>query len=493
MGTSYIYGTETGVNTTSGNTTIVESGGLFAATTVENGGTEIVLAGGQTGEYGGGTGTSFNSYGTFINGGTLELQSGALLGANIEFNTSSGTYPPQATTGGVLKIDGATNPSLDSSSNPASNYTILNFTPGNTIDLTGVAYDTAGTVTLLTGNELQIVENGVTYDLQLGSGSNFTGEYFHLSADTITGTGSGTAIIVNTTPPCYCGGTLISTERGEVAVEDLAIGDCVITANRERRLIKWIGTRAYSPRFAGNNPDLLPIRFKAGSLDENIPVRDLLVSPKHAMFLDGVLIPAEHLVNGATIVKEAATEDIRYFHIELESHDVLIAEGALSESFVDDDSRGMFQNAHQFRELYPEVKWAAAAYCAPRVEDGYALDRVRRRLAQRAGLPCPAATDFGALFGAVETGDHEGVSGWAQNAAFPDAPVCLDVMVDAAFFCYAYADGERRGGGRRFAVRFVSPLDPSRPHEIELRRSADGAVLGSGLFLAARATRHAAA
>uniref|UniRef100_UPI003F9C21F4 Hint domain-containing protein n=1 Tax=Rhodoblastus sp. TaxID=1962975 RepID=UPI003F9C21F4 len=292
---------------------------------------------------------------------------------------------------------------------------------------------------------------------------------------------------------CYLEGTRILTENGEVAVEDLRIGDPVVTASGAPRPIVWIGTRAYSARFAGNNPDLLPIRFRAASLAEGVPARDLLVSPKHAMFLDGVLIPAEHLVNGATIVQEKPEDDFHYFHIELESHDVLIAEGALSESFVDDDSRSMFQNAHEYKKLYPEARRKEPVYCAPRVGDGFALDRVRRRLAQRAGLPCPAATDFGALLGEVETCDHEGVSGWAQNAAFPDAPVCLDVMVDAAFFCYAYADGEQKGEGRRFAARFASPLGPSRPHEIELRRSADGAVLATRFFLAAGAPKHAAA
>uniref|UniRef100_UPI003FD8B138 Hint domain-containing protein n=4 Tax=Rhodoblastus sp. TaxID=1962975 RepID=UPI003FD8B138 len=292
---------------------------------------------------------------------------------------------------------------------------------------------------------------------------------------------------LSTSAACYCRGTLIATEKGEVAVEDLTIGDRVLTKSGALRPIKWIGTRAYSVRFARNNPDLLPIRFKAGSLAENVPARDLFVSPHHAMFLDGVLIPAEHLVNGATIVQEAPGEDIHYFHIELESHDVLIAEGALSESFVDDDSRGMFQNAHEFRALYPGERQNEAVYCAPRVEDGYALDRVRRRLAERAGLVYPAATDFGALLGVVEHCDDEGVSGWALNTAYPNAPVCLDVIVDGAFVGFAYTEAERPNGDRGFDLRFAPALDRSCEHKIELRRSADGARLGAGLFLGANA------
>ena len=205
--------------------------------------------------------------------------------------------------------------------------------------------------------------------------------------------------------------------------------------------------------------------------------RDLMVSPKHAMFLDGVLIPAEQLVNGATIVQEPPGEDIHYFHLELESHDVLIAEGAFSESFVDDESRGIFQNAHEFGKLYPEEPAKQAVYCAPRVEDGFILDRIRRRLAGRAGLAYPAATNFGALLGEIEHCDREGVSGWALNTAFRKATVCLDVIVDGVFAGYAYAETARKKGGWRFDLRYPAVLDPSRPHEIDLRRSADGARL----------------
>ncbi len=287
-------------------------------------------------------------------------------------------------------------------------------------------------------------------------------------------------------PACYCAGTRIAAARGEVAVEDLKIGDLVRTMSGAFRPLKWIGRRAYSARFAGNHPDLLPIRFKTGSLADNVPARDLLVSPKHAMFLDGVLIPAEQLVNGATIVQEQPGNDVHYFHLELETHDVLIAEGAFSESFVDDDSRGMFQNAHEFRELYPDERRKEAAYCAPRADDGYTLDGARRRLAGRAGLPYPKAPDFSMLCGAVEHCDHEGVSGWALNTACRDAPVCLDVIVDGVFTDYAFAEAAREKGGRSFALRFPAALDPSRPHEIELRRSADGALLEKVLLPEAR-------
>ena len=180
-------------------------------------------------------------------------------------------------------------------------------------------------------------------------------------------------------------------------------------------------------------------------------------------------------------------------NVELESHDVLIAEGAPSESFVDDDSRAMFQNAHEFRALYPEAGRREALYCAPRVESGHSLDRIRRRLSERAGLESAAPMDLGDLCGSVETCDGTILSGWARNGAFPEGPVCLDVYLDGDFICHAYADRGRDGGGRGFSLRFPETLDLARPHEVSVRRSADGAPLGKSLCLGAFEARHAAA
>jgi hypothetical protein len=91
------------------------------------------------------------------------------------------------------------------------------------------------------------------------------------------------------------------------------------------------------------------------------------------MYLDGVLIPASALVNGVSIVQAQKVDKVEYFHLELETHDVIIAEGALS----------MFHNAASYRETYPDATPVPPRYCAPRVEDGEALQAVRDRIAAR--------------------------------------------------------------------------------------------------------------
>ncbi len=200
----------------------------------------------------------------------------------------------------------------------------------------------------------------------------------------------GVTVALNDSPSCYCPGTLILTSRGEQPVEALAINDTVVTASGEHCPIKWIGRRSYAGRFLAANSNVQPIRFHAGSLGNGLPRRDLLVSPEHAMFLDGLLIPARCLVNGTTIVQERGLGRVDYFHIELDSHDVLLAEGAPSESFLDDDSRGMFHNSSEFAALYPDAP-VSGRFCAPKVDKGYQLEAIRQRLAVVAGEMVRAA------------------------------------------------------------------------------------------------------
>ncbi|MEE7474795.1 hypothetical protein MPAR168_22230 [Methylorubrum populi] len=290
--------------------------------------------------------------------------------------------------------------------------------------------------------------------------------------------GTGYEISNDPSVVCFVIGTLIRTAAGDKSVEDLAIGDFVVTASGEHRPIKWIGTRSYIGRFANANPGILPICFKAGALADGIPARDLRVSPKHAMFLDGCLIPAASLVNGASIVKEQRVEELTYFHIELESHDVLIAEGAASESFVDDNGRGIFHNAHTFATMYPNEQRVTAVYCAPRVEHGFVLEAVRQRLNARAGLQVSVGSRFGELRGVIEGCDGTRVWGWAQDQAYLDAPVCLDVLVDGQVVSLVYADKPTaEHGAHGFTINLPETL--SETATVAVRRSADRAMLAS--------------
>jgi hypothetical protein len=205
---------------------------------------------------------------------------------------------------------------------------------------------------------------------------NYAGDIFHLSND---GNG-GTDITIM---PCFAAGTRIATERGEVAVEELRIGDAVLTAGGAARPIVWIGERLVDCRRHPQPALAWPVRVRAGAFGEGLPVRDLLLSPDHSVFVDGVLIPIRYLVNGATIAQESVS-GVHYFHVELDRHGILLAERLPAESYLDTGNRHVFANGAAHMALHPDfapLGWDDA--CARLATSGAAVATVRQRLIAR--------------------------------------------------------------------------------------------------------------
>jgi hypothetical protein len=153
---------------------------------------------------------------------------------------------------------------------------------------------------------------------------------------------------------CFLTGTHILTPKGQVNVEDLKLGDEVVAADGSIQPIRWVGINTVSSRFA-DPLRFMPIRIRSGALGNGLPLRDLLVSPDHAMFFEGVLIQAAAMVNGLSIVREKnMPETFIYYHIEIQNHALILAEGAPSESFVDNADRMAFDNWDEYLSLYGE-------------------------------------------------------------------------------------------------------------------------------------------
>ena len=263
----------------------------------------------------------------------------------------------------------------DNLSGPAlTTYTIVTGPTYGTLLLNGAPTST------FTQNDID--NNRVTYRETVAGAS---GDSFQFTVSDAAGNQTLVQQYDFSVPVCYCRGTLILTDKGEVAVEDLAIGDRVMTLSGAARPVRWIGQRAYDGRFVAGNRAILPIRVTAGALADGVPARDLLVSPGHALYIDGMLVQAEQLVNGATITQETGVGWLEYFHIELDTHDIIIADGAPAESYVDCDNRGRFHNAADFALLYPDDDRPHWQYCALLLEWGSEeSNTIRAALLERA-------------------------------------------------------------------------------------------------------------
>jgi hypothetical protein len=138
---------------------------------------------------------------------------------------------------------------------------------------------------------------------------------------------------------CFLNGTKIRTAEGDRNIEDLAIGDLLPTMFGGLRPIKWIGRYPFR-KSDPSKPwvkEALPVRIARSALAPEVPHADLYVSAAHSLLIDGVLVPAETLLNGTTITRNETREydELEFFHIKLESHDVIYAEGAPTETLLD--------------------------------------------------------------------------------------------------------------------------------------------------------------
>jgi hypothetical protein len=341
------------------------SGGAYAvkfdpgADSVQNFGT---ISGGTFGvSFDGGENTVDNfgriSGGTFavrFNGGDDRViaHPGAVFTGTVEAPDAAtatlelaGTSPPMGTITGIgSQIIGFPTIQFDSFASwlAAGNFTgfdndtIILLGSLDVIDVTDFKADVDTTISLDSEGVLAIAgtvgANAATLDLTFSSAD--IGDVFTITPD---GT-MGTDIFL-----CFCAGTRIATPDGATAVEDLRPGDMVRTASGIKP-VRWIGESPVATRFA-DPLRALPIRICAGALGRGLPRRDLLLSPDHAIFLAGILVQAGALVNGETIFRDKNVPPrFTYYHVELATHELLLAEGVLAESFVDNVDRMHFAN-----------------------------------------------------------------------------------------------------------------------------------------------------
>ena len=386
---------DTTAPTISGITATTSTGGLdlnagktvtisvnFSEAVTVNGTPTIALNDGGTATYVGGSGTNTLVFTYTVGAGDTDTSALATTKAGI--NLASGSIRDAA--GNNAIITGAKNVGVVSGGNPiaidaslpeilikgSSGKQDISFSPtgGKLADGTQVTVSVKlNEVVTVNGHPEITLSNGAVATYVSGSGTDILLFTYTVNSTTNPGSWVANASVTVTqfdlnggsitdgggnSVPCFMPGTRVRTPDGERAVESLSIGDLVLTAEGEARPVVWIGRATVSRVFA-DPLRVLPIRIAAGALGENLPVRDLLLSPDHALLVDGVLIQASALVNGTTIRRDSDVPTVfTYYHVELADHALILTEGVPAETFVDNVDRMAFDNWDEHLALYPQ-------------------------------------------------------------------------------------------------------------------------------------------
>ena len=313
----------------SGASQAVYAGGVASDTAVASGGQQNVFASGATS----GTTLSSGAIATVWIGGTTH---GDVVGAGGEEDVASGGVASFATaaSGGILAIepDGSAYGTLIASGgkeiiDPGAVASLTTIAVGGSIELYGLVF--SGGQPVLSGGVLTVTEGSGTDQITL-SGS-YPGAVFTAAADT---GGYGTVVTLDSVS-CYGRGTRILTARGAVPVEALRLGDRVraVLGQRDAPIV-WIGRRAVDCAGDPRPGRVWPVRVAVGAFGPGRPAADLTLSPDHAVYVNGVLIPIRYLINGGSIA-QTPVDRIEYWHFALPRHGVVLAEGLPAESFLD--------------------------------------------------------------------------------------------------------------------------------------------------------------
>jgi hypothetical protein len=306
---------------------------------------------------------------------TLEVADAAQFAGGLLFSPGPLLPGPSGT---ILQLDAGDLPHATLEGNPFLPFTI---------DLRGLPFDAAAMSLRAGSAPAQLVVADASASATLGVIGTFESiANFSLSDD-----GHGGTWVIDT--PCYAAGTRIATAAGAVPVEALGVGDLLLTADGRRVPVRWIARRRIDLARHPRPWRAAPVRIAAHAIAPGMPARDLFVSPDHGIFLDGRLVPAARLANGATIARQDDWPAVTYLHVELDRHEIILAEDCPAESYLDTGNRFLFGNVPGPRPLHPDLAdapdpaalavWAARG-AAPLLLEGEPLERLRRNLLARA-------------------------------------------------------------------------------------------------------------
>ena len=319
---------------------------------------------------------------TLTSGGSVVVsaaQAGLLSGGSFTYGTGGGTIVTGTAGTSAAVTLASTVKGLTSAADHIDDRS-LSFANITGYSVTGTGTGTQ-TVTITDGSgNFSFTTNAANLTVGTYTAANLNTGTLKFTAD---GTG-GTSLTV-----CFLRGTRVATPDGETAVEDLRPG-ALVAVRRDGATafepVRWVGSGRMN---AARQIEDFPVRVRAGAFEHNVPHRDLLVTSEHCLFVDGKLIPARMLVNGRSITVDTAVTEYEYFHVELEAHAILVAEGLEAESYLDTGNRGNFLNS-AVPSLRPDFtvdpankSWAQDA-AAPLAVDRDTVEPIWKKLEARA-------------------------------------------------------------------------------------------------------------
>ena len=274
--------------------------------------------------------------------------------------------------------------------------TVINFSTNDSISFGGRGDNQIALEWISTGNNTYEVVNAADpTDVLIQSVTLVAGE------DTSRFTYDDESGTIN----CFLAGSLIETPEGLRKIEDMQVGDAVcVYANGKKEVshVTWAGHASVQVNTALKQDEAgYPIRILANALADNVPSTDLLITPEHCLFFDGKFVPARMLVNGGSIFYDTSITSYEYYHIETAQHSVIMANGVLTESYLDTGNRAAFQQSGTVVTIgrsAPAKSWehdAAAPLCVDRafVEPLFhALNYRKNSIAGRHAAPAAVET-----------------------------------------------------------------------------------------------------
>lgn len=365
----------------------VNSGGIVSAGTISSGGVMLIQSGGALQDM------------TIASGGSAVLDNGAALSGIVTLE-KGGYLAITTSTGGTVDFTDATTPVYllrdvtATVSNIPSGLVISGTGNATTVisGFSGASAEDSDKITLANVQQSDVTQvtypdaDHVTFDLQDGSSItlNVIGvqdKGFALGSD---------ANGALTYEVCFLTGTLISMVNGVCAVEDIQVGDKVTvyhpqTQKQSQRKITWVGKKTAHVKVARFDDEAgYPVRILKNAIADNVPNKDLLVTAEHCLFFNGTFTPARMLVNGRSIFYDHSITSYDYYHIETEKHSVIMADGMLTESYLDTGNRHLFTPAQKVVSLKGK-SWNADA-AAPLMVERSVVEPLYHEIEKRADL-----------------------------------------------------------------------------------------------------------